>query len=460
MVLCLRNLYVQLGVACTLAAAAGTPGPLRSPRSSLVSSPSSCDCPVLVGHFSSTGSDGGYARSPGYAATSSSVGCSHSLTTTPSPGKALGATASAGTASNGISPNGCLPAAAASEPTKLLMPSSSVRTAHHRHRQHKPGCRFHQQQQAHAQQQTPPGAQLAPLSPSTGGLLPQSSLRTALQHLETMASYRAGRIMDKLNAGLQKMTSHRVFDGVLRQGMVGREVRARRGSMRRHSSALGASPTKLQTQCKRSCRCLVWVWGLLGSSCTVGRQRAETHFCHLVLQVMRDWELGPTLGVGASCVTRLVTEKTTGRTAACKSISKQGILHSPQVKAAMLAVQREVAILQVGMILLLASSCTAAARPAGAGRTWYRAGQNCVQRCKATQRRARTATLTSAGPSCCCFAVLGVVKAAGCCCLSTVKFPAGHLLIVAVRLLCRLWWDNRMWLRCVPCMRTCTACTW
>jgi hypothetical protein len=68
----------------------------------------------------------------------------------------------------------------------------------------------------------------------------------------------------------------------------------------------------------------------------------------LRMQVMRDWELGPTLGVGASCVTRLVTEKTSGRTAACKSISKQGILHSPVVKAAMLAVQREVAILQVG----------------------------------------------------------------------------------------------------------------
>lgn len=63
---------------------------------------------------------------------------------------------------------------------------------------------------------------------------------------------------------------------------------------------------------------------------------------------MRDWELGPALGVGASCVTRLVTEKTSGRTAACKSISKQGILHSAVVKAALLAVQREVAILQVG----------------------------------------------------------------------------------------------------------------
>lgn len=64
-------------------------------------------------------------------------------------------------------------------------------------------------------------------------------------------------------------------------------------------------------------------------------------------QVMRDWELGPALGVGASCVTRLVTDKLSGRTAACKSISKQGILHSSVVKAAMLAVQREVAILQV-----------------------------------------------------------------------------------------------------------------
>lgn len=54
--------------------------------------------------------------------------------------------------------------------------------------------------------------------------MPQSSLRTALQQLETMASVRAARIMDKLNAGLQKMTSHRVFDGVLRHGVVGREV--------------------------------------------------------------------------------------------------------------------------------------------------------------------------------------------------------------------------------------------
>lgn len=62
---------------------------------------------------------------------------------------------------------------------------------------------------------------------------------------------------------------------------------------------------------------------------------------------MRDWELGPTLGMGASCVTRLVTNKSSGMTAACKSISKQGILHSSEVKAAMLAVQREVAILQV-----------------------------------------------------------------------------------------------------------------
>lgn len=62
---------------------------------------------------------------------------------------------------------------------------------------------------------------------------------------------------------------------------------------------------------------------------------------------MGDWELGPPLGMGASCVTRLVYEKTSGRTAACKSISKQGILHSAAVKASLLAVQREVAILQV-----------------------------------------------------------------------------------------------------------------
>jgi hypothetical protein len=89
-----------------------------------------------------------------------------------------------------------------------------------------------------------------------------------------------------------------------------------------------------------------------------------------MLQVMRDWELGPTLGVGASCVTRLVTEKTTGRTAACKSISKQGILHSPQVKAAMLAVQREVAILQVGMRLWVPARSYAAAERHASALRW------------------------------------------------------------------------------------------
>lgn len=172
----------------------------------------------------------------------------------------------------------------------------------------------------------------------------QSSLRTALQQLETMASVRAARIKDKLNAGLQRMTSHRVFDGVFRHGVVGREVSAcsrRAGTrslcrLRPWQTAMRVCAARLVSACLRpwlACACLT-----------------HTGVCwRCVLQVMRDWELGPTLGLGASCVTRLVTDKTTGRTAACKSISKQGILHSPQVKAAMLAVQREVAIMQVGV---------------------------------------------------------------------------------------------------------------
>lgn len=210
---------------------AGTPPPLRSPRSSLVSCPSSCDCPLLVGRFSSTGSDGGFARSPGYAVAGSSMGSSQgcSLATSPSPGKALAMAATNGNTVSRASMNGCAaaPSGAASEPAQLLRMTSSVRTAHHRHRQHRPGCKFHPQSQQQSQQQTPTSAQhqLPPSSPSTGGLMPQSSLRTALQQLESMASYKAARIMDKLNAGLQKMTSHRVFDGVLRQGTVGREVR-------------------------------------------------------------------------------------------------------------------------------------------------------------------------------------------------------------------------------------------
>lgn len=66
--------------------------------------------------------------------------------------------------------------------------------------------------------------------------------------------------------------------------------------------------------------------------------------------MLRDWEFGPPLGMGASSVTRLVTERNTGRHAACKTISKQGILRSAAVKAALLGVQREVAILQVCMV--------------------------------------------------------------------------------------------------------------
>jgi hypothetical protein len=69
--------------------------------------------------------------------------------------------------------------------------------------------------------------------------MPQSSLRTALQQLESMASYKAARIMDKLNAGLQKVTSHRVFEGVLRQGTVGREVRRTCSMQLLLGSALG-----------------------------------------------------------------------------------------------------------------------------------------------------------------------------------------------------------------------------
>jgi hypothetical protein len=109
--------------------------------------------------------------------------------------------------------------------TKLKM-TASLRLAHHRHRQHKPTCRYYQQQQVQPQPGLPaiPQQPATPTNSSSGGLAPQSSLRTALQQLETMASLRASRIMDKLNAGLQKVTSHRVFDGVLRQGTVGKEV--------------------------------------------------------------------------------------------------------------------------------------------------------------------------------------------------------------------------------------------
>lgn len=288
------------------------------------------------------------------------------------------------------------------------MTASSVRTAHHRHRQHKPGCKFYQQQQAQAQQQTPPGAHLAPSSPSTGGLLPQSSLRTALQQLETMASYRAGRIMDKLNAGLQKMASHRVFDGVLRQGMVGREVRASSCSNMQIWRCTRHTPRRAADQCKRACRCLIWLclghpaqWG-----CSV-----LTQMCLLVLQVMRDWELGPTLGVGASCVTRLVTEKTTGCTAACKSISKQGILHSQQVKAAMLAVQREVAILQVGHDAVVASRVASGSSKAWCRTHDYVLTRTCMQQRNGTHCCVSTKVLTSACLSCC----GGVIKVAGSC---------------------------------------------
>lgn len=155
-------------------------------------------------------------------ATCSSQGCS--LTTTPSPGKAAGA----GVINSSL--NGCVVGTPSGPEAALLKATASVRTAHHRHRQHRPGCKFHpqyQQQQAAAAggHMQPPHMQQLPSSPSMGGLMPQSSLRTALQQLESMASIKAARIMDKLNAGLQKVTSHRVFEGVLRQGTVGKEVR-------------------------------------------------------------------------------------------------------------------------------------------------------------------------------------------------------------------------------------------
>ena len=377
--LCSAYLLLILFLLGCLPLPAGTPTPLRSPRSSLVSSPSSCDCPLLLGRFSSTGSEGGYGRSPAHAAGgSSSQGCS--LTTTPSPGKAAAMSGLGVTVSSSV--NGCAAAASpAVQESLMLKMTPSVRTAPHRHRQHKPGCRFHpqqQQQQASGQGQQLPLQQL-PSSPSLNGLMPQSSLRTALQQLESMASIKAARIMDRLNAGLQRMTSHRVFDGVLRQGTVGKEVSSILGrALTLFGNLLykGNGTDAFNQQMQRLQFLSVQVV-VQGAACHTPRGLVRMlimrsrllGFCQLALlpvlrlawcclcpcaaaaprlpQVMRDWELGPSLGTGASCVTRLVTEKNSGRTAACKSISKQGILHSPAVKAALLAVQREVAILQV-----------------------------------------------------------------------------------------------------------------
>eukprot|EP00775_Hariotina_reticulata_P008781 gene8781-8959_t len=63
-------------------------------------------------------------------------------------------------------------------------------------------------------------------------------------------------------------------------------------------------------------------------------------------EILRDWEFGPQLGCGASCVTRLVVNRTTGRPAACKTINKAGLFASAAAKAVIMDVQREIAIMQ------------------------------------------------------------------------------------------------------------------
>jgi hypothetical protein len=326
----------------------GVPLSLRSPRTSLVSSPSGCDCPFFHGRYSSAGSDScglSPAGPVGRASTSLVSSYSCSAASSPSPGKLL---AVSGDGGGGGSGGG------------MLLTSTSARPAHHRQRLHRPGCRFYYEQQLLAQQapqqqflpqqlqqqlaqqgpqlsqngslplaqqapqQHQPG--LPPVSPTFGGVLQsQSSLRTALQQLESMASLKAARIMDKLNAGLLKMTSstNRVLDGMaLKCGVVGKEVRA-----------AGAGHVVLLTHRGR---------------CPQSRvaSRDGSTAAARPPQVMYDWEFGAFLGSGGSCVTRLVIGRDSGRTAACKSISKQGILRSAAVKAALLGVQREVAILQ------------------------------------------------------------------------------------------------------------------
>jgi hypothetical protein len=112
-----------------------------------------------------------------------------------------------------------------------------------------------------------------------------TSLRTALVQLEHTASVHANRLRERLHCGLARLTSFAPqAEGVLRLP-VGREV-------------------------------------------------------------LRDWEFGPELGSGASCVTRLVLSRATGQPAACKTINKSGIFRSAALKAAMLGVQRELAIMQ------------------------------------------------------------------------------------------------------------------
>jgi hypothetical protein len=255
--LCVR-LYLTRALCCPCAmpCCVSSGVPMRSPRASLVSSPSSCDCPVFLGRYSSAGGDGyGHSYSPAGVASSSLVSSrSCSVASSPSPGKLAGPTAAASAAAAGAGD------ALVGGP---LVATTSVRLPHYRHRQHRPGCRHYvceqqQQQQVlshgggslHLQQPSPrsqngalpqqyqqqpsplshcSGMQQplhAPVSPSTGMLQSQGSLRTALQQLESMASLKAARIMDKLNAGLLKMTSHRVFDGMaIKCSVAGREVR-------------------------------------------------------------------------------------------------------------------------------------------------------------------------------------------------------------------------------------------
>ncbi|KAF6258689.1 kinase-like domain-containing protein [Scenedesmus sp. NREL 46B-D3] len=112
-----------------------------------------------------------------------------------------------------------------------------------------------------------------------------TSLRTVLVQLEHTASVHASRLKERLHCGLARLTSFTPqAEGVLRLP-VGREV-------------------------------------------------------------LRDWEFGPEIGCGASCVTRLVMSRATGQAAACKTINKSGIFRSAALKAAMLGVQRELAIMQ------------------------------------------------------------------------------------------------------------------
>jgi hypothetical protein len=121
------------------------------------------------------------------------------------------------------------------------------------------------------------------LSRQSGSFQPCCSLKTALVRLE-QASSKASRLMDSLNAGLMRLTSVSMAAGVLKQP-VGHEI-------------------------------------------------------------LGDWEFGPHLGCGASCVTRLVVNRTTGRPAACKTINKAGMFASAAAKALIMDVQREIAIMQ------------------------------------------------------------------------------------------------------------------